>query len=453
MRFSLYSKLLLLLLFVIAISLSSSVLLRNFVISDFKAFGEGRMIDRLYQLQAVLEGRYEQDAGWKPSSVRDDLVRAWQAGFELRLYDSENQLVLDSSQALEQLPTVMRQRVLASSANRPPIGNASSFQSYPLFLDEKEIGHIDIRLPRPVHESFFISSSNRFLAFIIAGLGLFAIIVSFIAARRISNPLHKLTAAAGKLASGEPGGQVQVKTSDEIGQLASTFNRMSEALSTQERMRKQLVSNAAHELRTPLMVIRSELEGMIDGILPTDTEALQSLHDETRRLTAILDGVDDLTKAQAASINLNRQDTALVEFFTQVAARFSQQAAEQKVLIRMDGDSTITASIDRDLFTRIIINMLTNAFRAMPEGGQIDITAATTDSGSIVINISDTGCGMPPEQIPYIFERFYKGKNGGLGLGLAIVKELVEAHGGKLSASSEPGNGTCFRIEIPQMTS
>ena len=252
MHFSLYRKLLFLLLFVIAISLSSSILLRNFVIRDFKAFGEGRMLDRLYQLQAVLEGRYEEDGGWKAASVRDDLVRAWQAGFESRLYDSENRPVLDSSQAIEQLPTVMRQRVLASSSNRPPIETSSPFQSYPLFLDEKEIGHIDIRLPRPVHESFFISSSNRFLVIIIAGLGLFAIIISFIAARRISYPLRELTDAAAKLASGEPGGQVRIRTSDEIGRLASTFNRMSDALSAQERMRKQLVSNAAHELRTQI---------------------------------------------------------------------------------------------------------------------------------------------------------------------------------------------------------
>ncbi len=449
MHFSLQRKLLFLLTLVILIALSSSILLRNFVIRYFKAFGEGRMLDRLYQVQAVLEGRYEQVGGWKQQQVANDLVWAWLSGFELRLYDTDNRLVLDTEQALASLPPLMQQRIAASRNRHPVSPQPAEFQSYPLFLRGEEIGHLDLRLPQPVHETFFISSSNRFLAYSMLGLGFIAVILSFFAARRISRPLQELTAAAEGLAGGDPGRRVQTVTKDEIGRLAATFNRMADTLEAQERLRKQLVSNAAHELRTPLMVISGELEGMIDGLLPTTPEALQSLHDEAARLAAILDGVDELTRAQAAILQLNRQRTPLVPFFAQILSRFARQAADQNVRITVAGDQDVQAWIDPDLFTRIIINLATNAFRAMPGGGQFDILVTKTNMHSVSVDIMDTGSGIDQELLPHIFERFYKGKNGGLGLGLAIVKELVEAHGGTIGVTSKPGKGACFQIELP----
>jgi len=449
MRFSLQRKLLFLLTLVILIALSSSLLLRNFVIRDFKAFGEGRMLDRLYQVQAVLEGRYEQAGDWQPQIVANDLVWAWLSGIELRLYDTNNRLVIDTRQALAGLPPLMQQRIAATTSRHPISPAPSEFLSYPLFLHGEEIGHLDLQLPQPVHETFFIRSSNQFLAYSVIGLGLIAVILSFFTARRISRPLQELTAAAEGLAEGNPGLRVQVATSDEVGRLATSFNRMAESLEAQDRLRKQLVSNAAHELRTPLMVIRGELEGMIDGLLPTTPEALQSLHDEAARLATILDGVDELTRAQAACLNLNRQETRLVPFFRQAVSRFAAQAVEKRVRITVNGDSEITAWIDPDLFTRIIINLASNALRAMPDGGQLDILITGTNTHPVQIAIMDTGTGIDSSQLPHIFERFYKGKNGGLGLGLAIVKELVEAHGGTISVSSESGKGTCFLLELP----
>lgn len=449
MLFSLQRKLLALLALVILIALSSSLVLRNLVIRDFKAFGEGRMLDRLYQIQAVLEGRYEQRGSWQRELVANDLVWAWLQGFELRLYDADNRLVLGTEQALSSLSPTMRQRILASTGRRPPLSNAADLQSYPLFLQGDEIGHLEVHLPSPVHEAFFIRSSNRFLAYSVVGLGLFALLLSVLAARRISRPLQELTNAAERLATGEPGGPVTAVSNDEIGRLAVTFNRMSETLAAQERLRRQLVSNAAHELRTPLMVIKGELEGMMDGLLPVTPEALQSLHDETTRLTAILDGVDELTRAQAAGLRLNLQPICLITLFRQVIARFERQAAEQQVRIIIEGEATLQAMIDPDQFTRIIINLVSNALRAMPNGGQFDVLVTRPTAHTIAIHIMDTGHGISPDQLPHIFERFYKGKNGGLGLGLAIVKELVEAHGGSIDVTSTPGTGTCFLIQLP----
>lgn len=449
MRFSLQRKLLVLLSLVILIALSSSVLLRNFVIRDFRAFGEGRVLDRLYQVQAVLEGRYEQAGGWQPQLVGNDLAWAWLSGIELRLYDANSRLVLDTRQSLASLSPVMQQRINASASRRPPFVTTTPFQSYPLFLRGEEIGHLDVRLPQPAHETFFIRSSNQFLIYALLGLGLTAIILSFVAARRITRPLKELTAAAEALAAGESGQRVKPETNDEVGRLAASFNRMADTLEAQERLRKQLVSNAAHELRTPLMVIRGELEGMMDGLLPTTPEALQSLHDEATRLAAILDGVDELTRAQAAGLSLNLQPTKLVSFLTRIISRFNKQAAEQKIRITVTGDRALKANIDRDQFTRIIINLTTNAFKAMPNGGQLDIAVTKTNDFCVYLDVMDTGSGIDPKQLPHVFERFSKGKNGGLGLGLAIVKELIEAHGGTIVVESELGKGAWFLITLP----
>ena len=449
MRFSLQRKLLVLLGLVILIALSSSILLRNFVIRDFKAFGEGRMLDRLYQVQAVLEGRYEQAGGWKPAQVADDLVWAWLSGIELRLYDADSRLVIDTRQALASLPPVMQQRIAASANRRPLLPETAEFQSYPLFMKGEEIGHLDLQLPKPVHESFFIRSSNLFLIYSLLGLGLTAVILSVMAARRISRPLQELTAAAEKLASGDHAQRVQTESSDEIGRLATTFNRMADRLEAQEQLRKQLVSNAAHELRTPLMIIRGELEGMMDGLLPVTPEALQSLHDEASRLTTILDGVDELTRAQTAALQLHRQSVALSPLLQGIVSRFERSAQEQQVSILVRGDQNLNAWIDPDRFTQIMVNLITNALKAMPKGGRLEIHLSATPQARY-IEVIDTGTGIPEELLPHVFERFAKGKTGGLGLGLAIVKELVTAHGGSISVSSKPESGTCFRIELPE---
>ena len=449
MRFNLQRKLLVLLGLVILIALSSSILLRNFVIRDFKAFGEGRMLDRLYQVQAVLEGRYQQTGGWKREQVANDLVWACLSGIELRLYDADSRLVIDTRQALASLPPVMQQRIAASANRRPLLPETAEFQSYPLFMKGEEIGHLDLQLPKPVHESFFIRSSNLFLIYSLLGLGLTAVILSVLAARRISRPLQELTAAAEGLASGAHAQRVQTESSDEIGRLASTFNRMADRLEAQEQLRKQLVSNAAHELRTPLMIIRGELEGMMDGLLPVTPEALQSLHDEASRLTTILDGVDELTRAQTAALQLHRQSVALSPLLQGIVSRFERNAQEQQVSILVQGDQNLSVWIDPDRFTQIMVNLITNALKAMPNGGRLEIHLSATPQARY-IEVIDTGTGIPEELLPHIFERFAKGKTGGLGLGLAIVKELVIAHGGSISVSSKPDNGTCFRIELPE---
>lgn len=448
MSFSLQRKILLPLLLVTLIALSSGVLLRSFIIRDFKAFAEGRSIDRLYQVLAVLEGRFAEDNGWQQKRLATDLIWANQMGFEIRLYDHQGLLIITTEQALSDLPPLMRKRISASTEGLPEAG-PEDYHPYPLFLQGQEIGLLEVRIPRPIKEELFIRSSNLFLLYSTAGMGLLAVLLSVLLARRLSRPLQRLTTAAEGIASGDLGQRVPLNTNDEIGRLATAFNTMADSLEGHERLRKQLVSNAAHELRTPLMVIRGELEGMLDGVLPSSPEALQSLHQETGRLTAILDGVDELSRAEASFLSLQREEVQLKLLCEGIATRFGRLAEDKQARIVVACPDGLTVWADPDRLSQILINLLTNALKALPDQGRVELRATETGQ-TAVIELSDNGHGISPELLPHIFERFYKGAQGGLGLGLAIVRELVAAHNGTIEVDSEPGRGTTFILRLPK---
>jgi two-component system sensor histidine kinase BaeS len=448
MSFSLQRKLLLPLLLVTMIALSSGVLLRSFIIRDFKAFAEGRSIDRIYQVLAVLEGRFAEHSGWQREQLATDLIWANQMGFELKLYDQGGRLLITTDQALSGLSPLMRKRISASTTGGPASAT-DEYQHYPLFLQGREIGHLEVRIPRPIKEELFISSSNLFLLYSTAGMGLLAVLLSMLLARRLSRPLQRLTTAAEGIANGDLGQRVPATTTDEIGRLAAAFNKMADSLEAHERLRRQLVSNAAHELRTPLMVIRGELEGMLDGVLPSSAEALQSLHQETGRLTAILDGVDELSRAEASFLSLQREEVQLKLLCEGIATRFGRLAEDKQARIVVACPDGLTVWADPDRLSQILINLLTNALKALPDQGRVELRATETGQ-TAVIELSDNGHGISPELLPHIFERFYKGAQGGLGLGLAIVRELVAAHNGTIEVDSEPGRGTTFILRLPK---
>jgi two-component system sensor histidine kinase BaeS len=224
---------------------------------------------------------------------------------------------------------------------------------------------------------------------------------------------------------------------------------MAHNLEAQEKLRRRLLSNAAHELRTPLAIISGELEGMLDGLLPTDPAALRSLHDETLRLTSILDGVDELSRAEASTLNLQKQTFVLKPFLTAITGRFERISAEKHAVLLVDCPDDLSLHADPDRLSQVVINLLTNSIKAISPGGRIAV-AASSDDERVYIDIVDNGCGIPDEDRPHIFERFYKGKSGGLGIGLAIVHELVTAHGGFVSVRSAAGSGTSFRVVLPR---
>jgi two-component system sensor histidine kinase BaeS len=242
---------------------------------------------------------------------------------------------------------------------------------------------------------------------------------------------------------------VTINGYDEIGKLGGSFNRMAESLESQEKLRRRLVAGAAHELRTPLAIISGELEGMIDGILPTSRQGLQSMHDEAARLTSILNGLDDLTRAESSILCLQQESFALQPFLTAICGRFERLFAEKNAILLLDCPAELMLYADPDRVSQIVINLVTNALKAISAGGRVTIVASGQDD-AVCLEVADNGTGMDEEEITHIFERFFKGSGGGLGLGLAIVKELVAVHNATIAVNSRPGEGTTFRVTFPR---
>jgi len=253
---------------------------------------------------------------------------------------------------------------------------------------------------------------------------------------------------SGVMAACDLSRRVVIPGHDEIGKLAVSFNRMAETLESQEKLRKRLLAGAAHEMRTPLAIISGELEGMIDGLLPTTAQGLQSMHDEAARLTSILNGLDDLTRAEAGALCLQRESFALQPFLSAIAGRFERLFAEKNAVLLLDCPADLALFADPDRVSQIVINLVTNALRAISAGGRVTI-AAIRQEDTVCLEVTDNGTGIAEEDVPHIFERFYKGAAGGLGLGLAIVKELVAAHGAGITVASRPGEGSVFSITFP----
>lgn len=444
MRCSLRCKFLLLFILISIIALSSAFVLRGVIMRDFARYLDGESQDRIQRVVALLEGGYEQNGGWQRERLAADLAWALQMGVEVRIFDSAGRPVLDSEQAVSALTPLMRKRVLDTTGYVPMTVQGTPVP-YPLYLRGEELGFIEARILDQIKEGYFVRSSNRVLLVSVTILGLFSVLAGIAASRRLARPILELVDASDDIAGGNLSRRVTNAGHDEIGRLSRSFNSMADNLEAQEKLRRTLLSNAAHELRTPLAIISGELEGMLDGVLPTDRNALQSMHDEACRLTTILDGVDELSRAEASVLSLHKETFVLKPYLASICSRFERIAAEKHAVLLVDCPENIVISADPDRFSQVLINLISNSIKAVDSGGRITVVAST-DGDRVCVEIADNGCGISEKDLPHIFERFYKGNAGGLGVGLAIVQELVAAHGGTVSVKSSSDSGTVFRV-------
>lgn len=447
MRCNLRCKFLLLFILISAIALSSAFVLRGFIMRDFGQYLDGESQDRIQRVVALLEGGYDLNSGWQRDRLATDLAWALQLGVEVHLFDVAGLPVIDSEQAVSALTPLMRKRVLDASGYDPQAVKSAPVP-YPLYLRGKEIGHLEAQILDRVNDDYFVRSSTRVLLVSVTILGLVSVLAGIIASRRLARPILELVDASGDIAGGNLSRRVKNAGNDEIGRLSQSFNSMAHGLEAQEKLRRTLLSNAAHELRTPLAIIAGELEGMLDGVLPTDRSALQSLHDEARRLTAILDGVDELSRAEAGVLNLHKETFELKQYLATIVDRFERLFADKHAVLLLDCPDNLRINADPDRLSQILINLISNSIKAVASGGRVTIVACS-DGDRVCLVIRDNGYGIPEDDLPHIFERFFKGKNGGLGLGLAIVQELVSAHGGTVSVRSTTGSGTSFCVKLP----
>ncbi|MFC1991301.1 sensor histidine kinase [Chloroflexota bacterium] len=282
-----------------------------------------------------------------------------------------------------------------------------------------------------------------------------ALVIGLILTRQITRPVRALISGARHLTKGELSYRVDIKSRDEIGELADSFNTMASSLERGEQSRRQLTADITHELRTPLTVIEGTVDGIIDGVFQPNMEHLRSIKEQTSLLTHLISDLRDLSLAESGQLKLNLALTDVVELVRRVVSNYEISALEKNVRIKLEEATQIPEiRIDPVRMEQVISNLLTNAIRHTPSGGSITITVKNYE-GELQISVVDTGEGITPEDLPHVFERFYRSgssrarKEGGTGLGLAIVNQMVEAHGGKVRVESKVGTGSVFSVLLP----
>lgn len=329
-------------------------------------------------------------------------------------------------------------------------------QGLPVIINGETVGTLFAAdTNRGEWENDFINSVNRATLLAAAVASIAALIIGVIIARHLTSPLAVLSAASRRLAGRDFGYRVPVVTNDEIGELAKSFNQMAESLEYNEKLKRNLVADTAHELRTPLAILRGNLESLQEGVIEASPGTIISLHDEVVRISRLVDDLQDISLADAGELRLKRRETGVSGLIEKVAAAFSGEAKNKNVDFTVDVQSDLPAVyVDADRIVQVLLNVLHNALAYTGKGGRVALSAAGKGQ-ELVFSVQDTGTGISPADLPYVFERFYRSDrsrsraSGGSGLGLAIAKGIVEAHGGRIWVESEVGSGSTFAFSLP----
>jgi signal transduction histidine kinase len=452
----------------------------------------GMMRDRRFE--QFLAWHYVRQGGW--SGVQLELERMGQiTGERVVLADGEGRIVADSEGELIGQPV------------KPDWGAPAAL----IVHNGTPVGALYVGLPggSPGVEGF-LASINRTLLLVAVAAGLGTVLLILGLSRRILGPVEALTAAARRMEAGDLSQRVEIASPDEIGDLARAFNSMADGLARLEELRRNMVTDVAHELRTPLTNIRGYLEALRDGVVEPERHVIDSLHEEAMLLNHLVDDLQDLSLAEAGQLKLERQPVALADVVDRAIGAVRPRAEAERVALQIDlPEGLPLVDVDPQRIGQVFRNLLDNGLTHTPPGGKVGVAARATflEPGSglsadaklsskgdalslskggalslskggalslskgrrsdewVEVRVWDTGAGIAVEDLPYIFERFYRADKsrsratGGAGLGLSIVKQLVEAHGGRIEVESEisrgteAGRGTQFTFTLPTVES
>lgn len=332
----------------------------------------------------------------------------------------------------------------------------------PIRVEGQVVGYVLLegaiaRLLPDTPEADFMQRVQTAILFSGITAAVLALVVGGILARTLMRPIHALTTATHAVAQGEFGHQVEVDGEDELGELAIAFNQMSADLARTTQARRQMTADIAHDLRTPLTVLMGYTEALSDGKLEGNVETYAVMHREAQHLDRLISDLRLLSLVDSGDLPLNRTRMAPAALLERAAATHFVQAEERGIRLTVEADAGLaTVSVDPERVARVLNNLVTNALRYTPEGGRITLRAEAREVDRVALIVEDTGTGISPEELPHIFDRFYRSDRsrqgtGESGLGLAIVKSLVEAHGGTVVVKSTPGSGTTFTVMLPAM--
>lgn len=434
---------------VAVVTLSVGVAFQRAADRQFEGYLNQAMMMRARVLVPELAAYYLRYGEWTRSEELEEIVAAGVAMprgrpapamefVRLVLTDAEGRVVAGDPHGR---PRVIPARILGRSTS--------------IAINRQVIGYLVMEVG--ARENALASALRRSLLWggmLAAGV---AIILGSLVTHQMLRPLNALSEAADKIAAGNLDVRVEVDSDDELGELARRFNEMAAALERDKILRRTMVADIAHELRTPLAVMRGQIEALQDGVFDMTPENLKPVHEQALLLSRLVDDLHELSLAEAGHLPLEMGALDLGDLARRVLAGFAGQAAERGVeLVVRVGEDLPAVRGDAQRLEQVLSNLVSNALRYVSAGGAVTVRAQSEDGG-VRVEVEDTGEGIPEEHLDLVFERFYRVDPARdrsaphSGLGLAISKQLVEAHGGRIGAENAPGAGARFWFWLPEV--
>jgi two-component system sensor histidine kinase BaeS len=413
--------------------------------SRFESYLDQQRSARVDQIARAVTAAYREAEGWDTERL-DQLGPALSmAGAEVRLVDAAGETVWATAGSVTSEMAQMHREMTAAGPLADPV-------TVPITVDGQPRGSVQVALPEgsvPVADRQFRSAVNRLLLAGGLAVAVVASILGLVFARRVTQPLAELTAAAHDVRAGDRARRAMVTGRDELAELATAFNELAASAERQEALRQSFAADVAHELRTPLAILRSQLEAVQDGVLDLTPALVASLHEETLRLGRLVADLETLTDDHN-SFSLEHVALDLAELVPSVAAGFRHRFAERDLQLDLRLAPAPVCG-DRVRLAQVVTNLLSNALKFVPAGGRV-LVSTRSDTNTAFLEVRDDGPGIPEDELPRVFERYFRGSGAranGSGIGLAVVGALTRAHDGQVAAANAAEGGAVITLTLP----
>lgn len=428
---------------------------------QFRLFSSDRLLEDQHEAVRVLEEIYGREGYWDKSALselRGDILR-WPM-IHVALYDPQGALIAEFRRP-------MRHGSMRGAGMINNMGEGQNFagngwnelamSELPVFSNKKLAGKVRfLSLPfNDSREGLFLKKFNSHMKYAIGLMLLTAVIISFVMANVISRPILNVSKMASMIGKGRYHADEGLKSDIiELQILIDSIKRLASGLEEQEELRKRLMSDIAHELRSPVAIIKSHLEAFEDGVWEPTGERIKLTVEEIDRLSKMIAEIERLTSVESADNGISLESTDMSSLAEKAAATFDPLYRSKSVVLKREIESNVMLAADAGRIRQAVENLLSNALRYTDKDGSVTLSLGRSE-GDVYIRVTDTGIGIPEKDLPYIFERFYRTdksrtrSSGGIGIGLAITKAIVEAHRGSVKAESREGEGSTFTITLP----